>query len=613
MVLHAPRGNLGRWAFLLTVVVTAGSAILPATAQTTPPAPEEIPSFQLPEVIVPGRRPQTPGSTPASVSVVTKAELDRLGVLTVGEALQFLPEVQMRLQGGLGALSLPSIRGSSPNEVLVLLDGVPVNSSIQGLFDLSTLSTAAVQRVEVLRGPFSAIYGGPALGGVISVVTTDEPGFGLTARGGGFNTTGGAGRWSTSDGRATVVADRFASDGARPNSDVASTTVRGVAKWETSIGDKMMLRANLFRSTLGVPGSTAGPTPTARQDETRTIVSTNWGRHDDDGEWTAHAYWWSDDLRFVNPASGIDSQTANQVFGATVQRVLRLGPEHVLVFGAEAQSQALANNGPVGSRQATVGGVYVQDEQQLSPSTLLSTGLRYDLHSIYGGQVNPRLGWVFVVREDLTLRVGLGHTFRGPTFSELYFAPFNNPNLRPESAWSADVGLVWRTPSGAEVRTSFFGTAAVDLIRSNAPSFIPQNIGRATMTGGSVELVWPSAPSLAGALNVTVTRAVDDSTGTQLLRVPWVTATASLYWPVWGGTLSVLATYVGSRLDVDPAAFTTVLVPGYVVTGLRFVLGTQDAGQWQIGIDNLGGLQYEPIAGFPAPGGTAFLSFVRSF
>ncbi len=611
MVLIGPRSHLGCWAFLLAIVVTAGGAVRPATAQTTPPAPEETPTFQLPEVIVPGKRPQTPGSTPASVSVLTKADLDRLGVLTVGEALQFLPEVQMRLQGGLGALSLPSIRGSSPNQVLVLLDGIPVNSSIQGLFDLSTLSTTAVQRVEVLRGPFSAVYGGPALGGVINVVTTDEPGFGLSARGGGFATIGGGARWSTADGRVVVAADRFASDGARPNSDVTSTTVVGVAKWDTSIGDKMTLRANHFRSSLGLPGPTAFPSTTARQDETRTIVSTNWGRHGDDGEWTVHAYWWSDDLRSFN-------QTANQVFGTTVQRVLHLGLDHVWVFGAEAQSQALANNGPVGSRQATVGGVYVQDEQQVSPSTLQSAGLRYDVHSIYGGQVNPRLGWVFVVREDLTLRVGLGHTFRGPTFSELYFTcpppspPCNNPNLRPESAWSADVGLVWRTPSGAEVRTSFFGTAVVDLIRPNA-SFTPQNIPLATMTGGSVELAWPSVLGLGGALNVTVTRAVDDSTGTQLLRVPWVTAAASLYLPVSGGTLSVLATYVGSRLDVDPAAFTTILMPGYVVTGLRFALGTQETGQWQLGVDNLGGLQYEPIAGFPAPGRTAFVSFVRSF
>jgi outer membrane cobalamin receptor len=611
MVLIGPRSHYGYWAFLLVIVVTVGSAGRPATAQTPPPAPEETPSFQLPEVIVPGKRPQPPGSTPASVSVLTKADLDRLGVLTVGEALQFLPEVQIRLQGALGALSLPSIRGSSPNQVLVLLDGVPVNSSMQGLFDLSTLSTTAVQRVEVLRGPFSAVYGGGALGGVINVVTTDEPGVGLSARGGGFATIGGAARWSTADGRVVVTADRFASDGARPNSDVTSTTVAGAAKWETSIGDVMTLRANHFRSSLGVPGTTAFPSPAARQDETRTIVSTKWGRHGDDGAWTVHAYWWSDDFRF-DPGSATDSRTANQVFGTTVQRVLRFGPDQVWVFGAEAQSQALANNGSVGSRQATVGGVYVQDEQQLTPSTLLSAGLRYDVHSIYGGQVNPRLGWVVVIREDLTLRVGVGHTFRGPTFSELYFTPYNNPNLRPESAWSADVGLVWRTPSGAEVRTSFFGTAAVDLIRLNA-SLIPQNVGRATMTGGSVELAWPSAPSLGGALNVTVTRAVDDSTGTQLLRVPWVTAAASLYVPVSGGTLSVLATYVGSRLDVDSAAFTTILMPGYIVTGLRFATGTQDTGQWQLGVDNLGGLQYEPIAGFPAPGRTAFVSFVRSF
>src|SRR5688572_10692081 len=163
MVYFRPRGVARLWA-LLFVALLAGF-VVPAPpdvyAQETPP------TFELPEVVVPGRRPQPVTSTPASVAVLTREDLEQLGVVTVGEALQFIAEVHVRQQGGLGALSLPSIRGSSPNQVLVLVDGIPVNSGIQGLFDLSTLSTAAVDRVEVLRGPFSAIYGGPALGGVI--------------------------------------------------------------------------------------------------------------------------------------------------------------------------------------------------------------------------------------------------------------------------------------------------------------------------------------------------------------------------------------------------------------------------------------------------------------
>lgn len=617
MVRDLPRSRSGCWGFLLVLSVASALAALPvhiAVAQAPAPAPQQPPTFELPEVVVPGKRPQSITSTPAAVSVLTREDLERLGVVTVGEALQFLPEVYMRLQGGLGALSLPSIRGSSPNQVLVLIDGIPVNSAIQGLFDLSSLSTAHVERVEVLRGPFSALYGGPALGGVINVVTLVEPGGRLDIRDGGLSTAAVAGRWSSPDGRVIVAGDQFTSGGFRLNSDVVSTTVIGKATWETSAGDLFGLNVNHFQSSLGVPGTTASPSPQARQEERRTMLSTQWNRDLRDGQWTVRGYWWSDDFRFVDPAPPFpsDDRVATQVFGATAQRVVQHASDHVLVFGAEGQSQALEHNGPVGNREAAVGGLYIQDERQLTPSTLLSAGLRYDLHSIYGGQMNPRIGIVHVIRDGLMLRAGIGRTFRGPTFSELYFAPFDNPNLRPESTWSADIGVIWRMASGVEVRTGVFSTSATDLIRPDA-SFVPQNIGQATLTGGSLEVAGQFSPRLRGAINVTATRAVDDSTGEQLLRVPWVTASAALHVQVAGGALIALATYVGSRPDVDPSTFSRVVMPGYVVTSLRFVCGADDAASWQIGVDNLGDLQYEPIAGFPAPGRTAFIAFTKRF
>jgi len=589
------------------------------TAQAQEAPSEQPPTFELPEVTVPGKRPQPVSTTPASVAVLTRQDLERLGVATVGEALQYVAEVGMRIQGGLGALSLPSIRGSAPNQVLVLIDGVPVNSVLQGLFDLSTLSTAEVDRVEVLRGPFSALYGGQALGGVINVVTSARPGIRFAVRGGGLSTNGFAARWSGPDGRVVVAGDRFSSAGSRPNSDVTSTTIVGKAGQDTGSESPLEITVNHFQSALGVPGSTACPTPQARQSETRTVLSAGLRQAAGRPLWTVRAYWWSDDFRYVDPAPPscessvpLDSRDSTQVFGVTAQRLLTSSPDLVQVFGIEGQSQALDDNGPVGSRQAALGALYFSDERRLSGRDLLSSGLRYDLHSIYGGQLNPRLGLVHLVREGLTLRAGLGHTFRGPTFSELYFVPYNNPNLRPESAWSADVGLTWRIRAGLEVRAGAFATVATDLIRPDA-SFVPQNIARATITGGSWEVAGQFSPDVGGVVNVTAVRAIDESTGAQLLRVPWFTSSAALHVRFAGGTLSALAVYVGSRRDVDPATFAPMDMPAHLVTNLRFAFGTPESGQWQIGVDNVADLQYEPIAGYPAPGRTAFVSFTRSF
>jgi len=603
MVGFGPKSAVRFWVFFLVAVLLAS----PGLAQ-------EPPVFELPEVVVPGRRPQSIASTPASISVLTRADLERLGVLTVGDALQFLVEVHMRQQGGLGALSLPSIRGTSPNQVLVLIDGVPVNSVMLGLLDLSTISAAQVERIEVLRGPFSALYGSGALGGVISITTAGRGGPEVAIRAGGFSTTAAAGRWSTDGGEGlSVTVDRFSSAGARPNSDVTSLTLGARVNLPSPDRGRTVVIVNHFRSDLGVPGSTAFPSPQARQTEARTIASGRWERSDGGTAMSMlQVYGWIDDFRYVDPAFAVDSRIATQVVGGYTQRVLRPSAGHFLVVGAEWQHQALQHNGPVGSRQATVGALYLQDERQLSPRTLLAAGLRYDLHSVYGGQLNPRLGIVHQLRDDLRLRAGIGRTFRGPSFGELYFTPFNNPTLRPESAWSADAGIAWTMPRGLEIKAGLFVTEATDLIRPDA-MFIPQNIGRATISGGSVEVGGRWTPRLTGSVSLTGLQAVDRSTGAQLLRVPWVSASAALHYQVAEGrTLSGLLTYVGTRPDIDPATFTQVLLPSYTVLGLRYT-ATSSTGQWQLGIDNLLDVPYAPIAGYPAPRRTAYLAFTQRF
>src|SRR5436309_8047636 len=180
---------------------------------------------------------------------------------TIGEALQFVAEVGIRVQGGLGALSLPSIRGSSPNQVLVLVDGIPVNSVTQGLFDLSTLSTAEVDRVEILRGPFSAIYGGQALGGVINVVTSAVPGIQLGVRRGDLSADGVSGRWSDADGRVMIAGDRFSSAGFRPNSNMTSTTLIRKTMWKPPPGANQPLPSISFKTGLGGRGPPPFPPP----------------------------------------------------------------------------------------------------------------------------------------------------------------------------------------------------------------------------------------------------------------------------------------------------------------------------------------------------------------
>src|SRR3989442_14004431 len=101
-------------------------------AQTPEPVPVQPPTFELPEVIVPGKRPQPATSTPASVTVISRDEIERSGARTVADAVRTVAELSVRAYGGIGALALPSILGSSPALVLVLLDAISLNSLALG-------------------------------------------------------------------------------------------------------------------------------------------------------------------------------------------------------------------------------------------------------------------------------------------------------------------------------------------------------------------------------------------------------------------------------------------------------------------------------------------------
>src|SRR3989442_2584664 len=338
MLHHGPRGRVGRWVFLLTGMVTVMLVILPVPtviAHTPEPVPVQPPTFELPEVIVPGKRPQPSTSTPASVTVISRDEIERSGARTVADAVRTVAELSVRAYGGLGELAQPSIRGSSPAQVLVLLDGIPLNSVALGQTDLSTISVDGVERIEVLRGPFAAIYGSGALGGVISIITTKA------ARSQVVGRTGGFGQRSASlaiAGSVTIpwqlTASSDGTSGHRTNSDYAGTT----ALTQIGLSPDTKLLVHHYAADLGTPGDIASPTPNDRQSERRTLLQIESGSTDRGGPW-GRVYYVVDSLAAFSASFGTDTYYST-VVGGEWQRVWQLGSRRVLTGGIEGQRQA---------------------------------------------------------------------------------------------------------------------------------------------------------------------------------------------------------------------------------------------------------------------------------
>src|SRR5579864_3544728 len=605
------------WRVVPQVLALTLIAAPPGRAQEQPPpAP---PTFELPEIEVAGKRPQLPTTTPGSISVITGDEIAAMGALNVADALRVLPEIRIKNSGGPGSLTTVSIRGSSSTQVLVLLDGVPINRPDQASVDLSPRPIQNVDRIEVLRGPFSAIYGSAALGGVINIVTKSTPETTVSSRVGSYGLTGNllslGGRLED----LTYLVQGILNSGAgfAPDTDFSDFTTMVKLRWPTADDAGVTLTLNRFSHDVGTPG----PLPTALQDllartlEGRTLLDLSWrrGRADRPGA-MLRLYTLDDDVNFNSPGTAFQSDDTASLWGLQGQVVTVPGPGHLLTLGAEYQGQTIAHFDNAPATFTNTGsdlGFYVQDDWQVSPGTLLSFGVRDDMYQSYGTQIDPRIGVVVLLSDRLALRAGFGRTFRAPSFDELAPALFGNPGLQPETAWSYDLGLDYTLMPGLALQLTGYHTDATNLITSSPPLFVPMNVGHAVVDGASIELVGRVAERWFVRLNFTYQLARDANSGFDVIYIPRQQANVELsYRWARGSTVTALVRYVGDRF-ADPA--NTVRVPGYWLTGITAAWALDNGYTLQVGVENLFDVQYQESLGFPEPGRTVFLGLAKSF
>ena len=603
------------WPSICTIV---GLCVLLAGG---PPATgQEPPDFEGDEVIVPGRRTQSVVTTPAYVTVIPGSLLQQLGFVTLADALRFFAELYVRSAGyGPGGLQQLSIRGASPQQVLILIDGIPLNATAQFGVNLSTIALADVERVEILRGPYSAIYGSGALGGVVNVVMRVDPQSDAAATAGSTPAAqlavriGGRFPW----GSAGAGAEHLWTRGDRLNADARRLTATGRILLQRSHSEQVVVQVNYTAGEGGAPGSLIFPSTTDRVADSRAVASLTWTRRQDGREGQVRLWVLSDGVTFRSPAFGFVAFNRGMAAGANWQQVRRVR-NGLLTWGIDAQQASFSYRAtsPFGttafaSSGLTVGG-YVQYDVTVRERTLLGLGLRYDVDSNYGGQLNPRLGFVHFVSPTVRLRGGIGRTFRGPTFGELFFPGCSNPALKPETAWSADVGLEATIRPALLFRVNTFATDARNLIIGGCS---PRNVGMASITGASAELVGRVAGPWAISANLTWTHGVNAATGRPLIRLPAWQGNLILRYTIDGyRSLALLANYVSDRTDLDVSTFParTISLRPYMTVGARY---EQRVGDWvvRVGVDNVFNARYQPLYGYPAPGRTLYVQFGKSF
>ncbi len=609
--------TIRRLRLISSAAVLGALAAVPAAAQNQPrPAAPPKPSFSD-EVTVTATGVETEvDEAPTAVTVVTRDEIDDAQSDRVVDLLRRVPGLSVVGSGDEGKLTTVFTRGLSSNQTLVMLDGVRLNSAFFGGFDWSRLSTSGLRQIEAARGPYSALWGADAVGGVINLLSQRAEG-GFVGRFFGEGGSDGWRRLEAGAGWGGKVFDIYGSgydrqsDGELDNSDFASRQFLVTAG--VSFGSRrsrLGVVAYSVETETGIPFVVPDdPTPDRRQRGEETLIAVPFNWHVGD-HWTLDLIGSRIDstFDFSDPEDAwvTESSTETTSTQARLASNHDLG-RHIFSWGGEWRSDEVTDASSLGPNLETekveVTSFFLQDVWNPGAKLRLLLGVRWDDAEQWGSETSPRadLGWR--LSDTVELRAGYGTAFRPPSIGELYYPLSGNPNLEPETSASADLGLTVTSRDGRsrwEVTT--FATDLDNLIEFDFSIYQNRNIGSAEIRGA--EISWTRALGTRGASFIQATYLdTEDDGGLPLLRRPeW-----SGSWTVHGnfsqhmsGDLTVL--YVGARDDVDPVTFERSRAASYTTGDIALAYSLWSGIEVTARVLNVLDEMYQEVLGYPAPG-----------
>lgn len=573
-------------------------------------------------VVAYGLRDQPVSSVGSSVTVISADDIEAGQYSFVSDALKLAPGVAVARNGGYGGFAGARIRGGSTGQTLVVIDGVAMNdaSAPQGGYNFANLDVADVERIEVLRGPQSLIWGADAIGGVI-YVKTKEQGRTLSAYAEGGSRAafrGGATAFAASGAshlRGTVSGVRTdgisrASAGSE-NDGYRSLSASISAGAPLGGGSRISLTARIADSHADLDGF---PPPTFTfADTAETEDTTEYALAAKIDHRAGGAY---EGVLTVS-ASGVERSNADngvETFSARGRRqtahywgAYRFSDNFRVAGGAEFERAAARTSGV--DDHFSSAAVFAFIEANPVRRVTLSAGARRDEFTTFKGATTSRIAAVWTANDGggsaTRLRAGWGQGFRAPTLFELHFDQFGvvpNPNLRPERANGFDAGIEHDfSTGGATFRATYFRQRVKDQIDFDFAGAGYFNIDRVKSEGVEVEAEAALGASISARLVYSFIDARDAVSGARILRTPRHSGTATISAaPTKRLDLAAAATFNGRETDVpagnDP----------FVKVDLRASYALSDTLEAYGRIENLFDADYEDVSGYGELGVSAF-------
>lgn len=577
----------------------------------------------LDEIVVTATRTaQTLEKTLASVTVIDREQIDRLQPSSLPDLLRGTPGLLLANNGGAGKTTSVFLRGASGSQVLVMVDGVRIGSASAGLAAFQDIPVDQIERIEIVRGPFSSLYGSEALGGVIQIFTRRPDGafsphasasvgsFGTRKGSAGIGGKSGNGWYSVNAaheetdgidacrGSGTLFVGCFTDEPDKDGYRNDSLSLQGGYRFsETWDAEANVLRAEgrneydgSFSNVADVVQQVAGAK--LRYASGKDLALTlSVGRSVDE----------SDDYKDDVFSSRFD--THRDV--GSLQADIGAG-KGLVTLGFDWQRDAVDSDTPFDRTQRVNRALFGEWQQDFGKNSLQAS-LRRDDDSQFGGQTTGNLRYGFALTDNLKLVASYGTAYRAPTFNDLYYPGFSNPQLRPETSRSAEIGLRG-TPGKVGWSISAYETRADDLITFDAVTFLPANVDRARIRGAEAALDMVLAGwTLRGSATWLDPRNDSDGFNRDHLLPRRAKQSARIDLDRRFGAFSVGGSVYGAGDRYDDLANQTRLA-GYAAVDLRIGYALNDDWRLQLNVDNASDREYETAAYYNQPGRSYMLS-----
>ncbi len=637
--------------------------ILPSTYAQDIAMADQQETIEVPDVVVSATKTEIPArQVTSAVEVITGEQMQERKVKTVAEALRWAQGLSVNQSGGPGTVVDVRMRGGTPEQTLVLIDGAIVNSGTIGTYDFANLTSDNIERIEILRGSQSMLWGSDAVGGVINITTKrgrDTPNISAFTEYGSFNTIRGGASLSGKKGPIDFSGSITRWDTAgfsAINYRRGASERDGYHNWQGSLragadlprDGRFEFNFRWLHGIVNYDGFAFNPVTFASDPADVLGAKSSDAQYIFSGNYTQPmTSWWWQRLTLSRATDTLVSD------GGTVQRDVVTGATGPVGFPFRSQIATTSNriewqhNFQVGKPLLLTAGYQFREQKGDNRDLLTNTstfenktlsshagfgeaqlnlwdrvfgtaGIRQDEYNVFGSATTYRVTGGYLHQETGTkLRGSYATGFRAPTINQLFFPGFGNPNLQPEKSQALDAAIEQTLPNDwGSINVGYFWTRYRNLILSvfdpgvcTAPGsfgFCAQNAGLARAQGVEVstklkllrDRSWAKSLDLQIQYTYSATRDIGGS-DTRLPRWPLHQITTTIsYQPIDGLRANLEGRYVGERFNNTGNIGP---IPSFVVWNLSASYDVTKQIQAYLRFDNIFNEKYEEVLFFGTP------------